>query len=105
MHPAHATGMEDRMRRLLCVLALLGIMLVPAGVVSAEAAHPATVRATLQPVDGSGITGTVFLRQLGEDGTFILVHASGLRPGGTYVSLYYDNSTCELEPYSAEDVI
>jgi hypothetical protein len=28
-----------------------------------------------------------------------------LEPGEEYVSLYYDNHTCELEPYSEDDVI
>jgi hypothetical protein len=40
-----------------------------------------------------------------EGGTRILVQARGLTPGNEYVSLYYDNPTCELEPYSEEDVI
>jgi hypothetical protein len=62
------------------------------------------VTATLSPVNGSGISGTVELTQVGH-GTQIVVRAEGLTPGTRYVSLYYDNGTCELEPYSPEDVI
>jgi hypothetical protein len=62
------------------------------------------VTATLSPVNGSGISGTVELTAL-PNGTQIVVRAEGLTPGTQYVSLYYDNGTCELEPYSQEDVI
>ncbi|HET9941244.1 MAG TPA: hypothetical protein VFR25_09065 [Candidatus Eisenbacteria bacterium] len=62
------------------------------------------VTATLSPVNGSGISGTVELTALAK-GTQIVVRAEGLTPGTQYVSLYYDNGTCELEPYSQEDVI
>ena len=62
-------------------------------------------QAQLQPVAGSGVSGTVSLQQLKGGGTSIAVQASGLTPGTQYLSLYYDNSTCQLEPYSPEDQI
>src|SRR5262249_40530827 len=63
------------------------------------------VSATLNSVNGSGVTGKVELTALPHGGTVITVVAKGLQPGTDYVSLYYDNGTCELEPYSADDVI
>ena len=63
-------------------------------------------KAQLEPIGDSGVGGFVTLHQLHQaEGTAIVVHANGLTPGTEYVSLYYDNDTCELEPYSAEDVI
>jgi hypothetical protein len=63
------------------------------------------VKAPLQPVNGSGVTGFVELTQLPQGGTNIHVVAFGLEPGHEYVSLYYENHTCALEPYSEDDVI
>jgi len=63
------------------------------------------VNTTLNSVNGSGVTGRVELTSLPKGGTQITVIAQGLEPGTDYVSLYYDNGTCELEPYSADDVI
>jgi hypothetical protein len=64
------------------------------------------VKATLEDVDDSGVGGFVTLHQPKKGkGTAIVVHANGLTSGTEYVSLYYDNTTCEIEPYSAEDVI
>src|SRR3954471_23031578 len=66
----------------------------------------AQAKAQLAPVGNSGVSGFVTLHQLHDaQGTAIVVHAKGLTPGTDYVSLYYDNSRCELEPYSADDVI
>jgi hypothetical protein len=61
--------------------------------------------AMLKPVQGSKIAGYVDLRQLKEGGTHITLLAFGMQPGHNYVSLYYGNHTCALEPYSADDVI
>jgi len=52
-----------------------------------------------------GVHGTVNLFQLPTEGTEIVVLAKGLKPGKRYVSLYYDNDHCALEPYSEDDVI
>jgi len=41
----------------------------------------------------------VLLFQLRSEGTQIVVFAKGLKPGKRYVSLYYDNDHCALEPY------
>src|SRR5262245_58444388 len=83
-------------------LVLLAVLAVAAVSVADAADHHIT--ATLSPVNGSGISGTVGLTAL-PHGAQIVVHAEGLTPGTQYVSLYYDNGTCELEPYSQEDVI
>jgi hypothetical protein len=63
------------------------------------------VKAPLLPVEGSGVMGFVQVEQLPHGGSNIHVVAHGLAPGEAYVSLYYDNHFCELEPYSADDVI
>jgi hypothetical protein len=47
----------------------------------------------------------VLLFQLPREGTQIAVFAKGLKPGKRYLSLYYDNNSCVLEPYSEDDVI
>jgi len=63
------------------------------------------VNAKLQPVGSSGVSGSVQLTALPKGGTLITVVARGLHPGTEYLSLYYDNGTCDVEPYSADDVI
>jgi len=63
------------------------------------------VKSSLVPVGGSGITGMVQVVQLPHGGSNIHVVAFGLVPGNEYLSLYYENHTCELEPYSEDDVI
>jgi hypothetical protein len=62
-------------------------------------------KANLVAIDDSGVSGFVTLHGLKKGGTSIVVHANGLTPDTEYISLYYDNDHCELEPYSAEDVI
>ena len=63
------------------------------------------VNTILIPVEGESVTGFVHLTALPQGGTEINLSAKGLVPGETYLSLYYDNDHCELEPYSADDVI
>ncbi len=64
------------------------------------------IQKRLQPVNNSGIAGIVDLIQLpNNSGTHITVLGFGLKPGNQYVSLYYGNHTCALEPYSVDDVI
>jgi hypothetical protein len=89
------------LKHLLLPLALASTLTV--GTATATSAHH--VNATLEPVGGSGIRGSVELTSLPKGGTLITVVARGLSPGTEYLSLYYDNGTCELEPYSADDVI
>lgn len=62
------------------------------------------VSAILKPVNGSGVEGFVDLRQQ-KVGTQITLIGFGLQAGHNYVSLYYGNHKCNLEPYSADDVI
>lgn len=63
------------------------------------------VVATLESQNGSSVGGRVILTALPHGGTNINVVATGLTAGTEYVSLYYDNGTCELEPYSQDDII
>ena len=91
------------------LLATIALMVVAASAV-ATAATPmgetsTHVMAQLRPVDDSGVHGTVHLFQLPSGGTQIVVLAKGLKPGKRYVSLYYSNSRCALEPYSEDDII
>ena len=84
-------------------LVLLFVAVCCAGAYAADNAHHVT--AALVPHDGSGVTGIVNLTALPAGGTQISVFAKGLMPGAAYLSLYYDNDECDLEPYSADDVI
>jgi hypothetical protein len=86
----------------LALLLALSCLAVFAATASTAEHH---VSATLTPTNGSGVTGRVELTALPKGGTLITVVAQGLHAGTDYVSLYYDNSTCELEPYSADDVV
>src|SRR5258708_1743591 len=64
------------------------------------------IQARLYAVGGSGVGGSVSLMQRpNNQGTSITVVAFGLQPKHSYVSLYYSNHTCQLEPYSPSDVI
>ena len=98
-------------RKALMLFATVALMMVAATAVAAAAtpgvqAQSATFsKAHLEPVGGSGVHGTVLLFQLPSEGTQIVVFAKGLTPGKRYVSLYYDNDHCALEPYSEDDVI
>ena len=94
------------MRRSALALILASLLLTvgAVGVTSATAAQP-FARVPLRPIGGSGVMGQVALVQLPTSGTDITVVAQGLMPGERYISLYYDNHTCQLEPYSADDVI
>lgn len=109
-------------RKALMLLALVALTVVAAGAVATAATPSAQggttmssapqtsaasnhIRAKLRPVNGSGVHGRARLRQIPGDGTRIQVKARGLKPGNRYLSLYYDNHRCALEPYSRDDVI
>jgi hypothetical protein len=97
-------------RKALMLLATVALMVVAASAVAAASTMDETqttshARAHLEPVGGSGVHGTVHLFQLPTEGTEIVVFAKGLKPGKRYLSLYYDNDHCALEPYSEDDVI
>ena len=97
-------------RKALMLLATVALMVVAASAVAMAATPGETqtathIRAHLEPVGGSGVHGTVNLFQLPTEGTEIVVFAKGLKPGKRYLSLYYDNDHCALEPYSEDDVI
>src|SRR5262245_49845182 len=63
------------------------------------------VNAALVSVNGSGVSGLVNVTALPQGGVNINVSATGLTPGVQYLSLYYENHTCEVEPYEEDDVI
>ncbi len=84
-------------------LLILSILLLTT--TTALAASDNHVSAELVPVGNSGISGKVSVSQMPGGGSNINVVAHGLTPGVEYLSLYYENHTCELEPYSEDDVI
>jgi len=98
-------------RKAFMLLATIALMVVAASAVATAATTQSQTqdspftKAHLEPVGASGVHGTVYLSQLPTEGTQIVVFAKGLKPGKRYVSLYYDNSQCALEPYSEDDVI
>ena len=87
----------------LITMLALTVLVLPAVTFASADSH--RVVRSLESVDDSGVTGTVTLVQLGNGGTHINVVAQGLEGGTDYVSLYYENHTCALEPYSEDDVI
>jgi hypothetical protein len=90
-------------RKAFVLFALVALMVaVTSAVATATQDH---AKSNLVPVGDSGVHGKVHLRQLSSEGTSILVQARGLTPGNQYISLYYDNPTCEIEPYTEDDVI
>lgn len=94
-------------KKALMLLATVALMVIAASAVATAATPLGQVQAEshLKPVGGSGVHGSVHLFQLPSGGTRIVVLAQGLKPGKRYISLYYDNPRCHLEPYSEEDVI
>jgi tRNA A37 threonylcarbamoyltransferase TsaD len=82
-------------------IGLLAFTLLPGTAIAARR----TAVAEFAHVGNNHIRGHVVLRQLTGGGTAIKVIAIGLKPGHTYISLYYGNDECALEPYSEEDVI
>lgn len=85
---------------------VLGTLLLLLGMANIATAKPEShINVRLQAVGDSGVSGLVHLTQLKEGGTRINLEAFGLKAGDSYLSLYYDNHVCDLEPYSAEDVI
>ena len=85
---------------------ILSSLLLLLGTASIATAKPDShINVQLQAVGGSGVSGLVHLTQLKEGGTRINLEAFGLTAGDPYVSLYYSNHVCDLEPYSASDVI
>jgi hypothetical protein len=107
---AHARGVgieTPRRRSTFHIVALVGI-LVPILALAAQTARAGNERHVHVPLvaePGSKIHGQVDLMALEGGGTRIKVVAQGLEPGEHYVSLYYDNHICELEPYDEDDVI
>jgi len=84
------------------ITALVGAVVL-AGTAAVAGEHH--VKAPLVSVEDSGVTGFVQIEALPHGGTNIHVMARGLATGEEYVSLYYENHTCALEPYSEDDVI
>jgi hypothetical protein len=78
-------------------ITLLSLTAFAALVLAATPANSRHAKVALVPVDGSGVAGFVILEGLPRGGTVITVHATGLTPGTEYLSIYYENHTCELE--------
>ena len=57
---------------------------------------PLELKVTLTAVGQSGVSASSTWNRSPRCRTHIQVLAKGLDPGGQYVSLYYDNSTCTL---------
>jgi len=83
------------MRRLLPIPPVLMLLFFLVGATPVD--NSRHVKATLQPQNGSGVSGFVILEGLPHGGTNITVHATGLTPGTHYLSIYYENHTCQLE--------
>jgi hypothetical protein len=79
----------DFMRRALLVFVLVG---ATAGAAFAASDHH--VKAPLVSMGGSGVGGFVQLTGMPHGGTNIHVRATGLTPGTTYASFYYEASNC-----------
>lgn len=102
----------EYMRKMLAVVSLflLPFFTVPAITYAqnlhSHVHHENHIQRRLHSINGSGVEGFVDLIQLPKKmGTHITVLGFGLVPNNQYVSLYYGNHTCKLEPYSADDVI
>ena len=90
------------LKHLLAPLVLASALL---GGIATAASTEHHINAKLEPVGNSGVSGTVMLTALPKGGTLITIVAKGLHPGTQYLSLYYENGTCDLEPYEEDDVI
>jgi hypothetical protein len=81
------------------------LMVFPTAVIPAVQS-PSHVDTLLHSVGESGVQGLVDLQQRPRNsGTRISLLAFGLKDDAKYVSLYYGNHSCVLEPYSASDII
>jgi len=79
------------MKRLIALATCVALL----GVVQARAiGEEHHIKAPLTTMGGSGVTGFVQLVQLPHGGTNIVVVASGLKPGQTYTSFYYESNNC-----------
>jgi hypothetical protein len=83
------------------------LLLVVLGLATAGAIHASEheVHVRLLPVGGSGVTGMAELEQMRRGGTRIEVEARHLQPNHQYLSLYYGDHDCAIEPYNSTDVI
>jgi hypothetical protein len=66
------------------------------------------VRARLESIGGSGVSGFVQLTQLPHGGSNLRVHATGLDEGTEYSSFYYESDDCSapadlLESFTADN--
>jgi len=93
---------------LLIILAFAAASVTMAQDATAEATQEMAPVTQVQfyPEENSGVTGFVLLQPQTE-GTFINVIVFGLQPNAQYVSLYYDNNTCDLasEPEAADEPV
>jgi hypothetical protein len=93
------------MKQLLAAVSALTLVLAFAGVAVAAPVSQHQAFAPMRPVGNSGVSGFAVLVERPQGGTHITVIATGLMAGHTYLSLYYSNHVCAIEPYDASDVI
>ena len=80
------------MKKALTVLAALALVFAVATHAHSQDHH---IKASLEPVDNSGVSGFVQLTQLPHGGANLMVNASGLKPGTVYASFYYESAACD----------
>ncbi len=99
------------MKKLLsAALVSMAFLLIPSTALASQIHLPKPsdffVQENFHSVNHSKISGFVAIIQKPDNkGTDIHIFAFGLTPNHQYKSLYYGNSDCHLEPYSANDVI
>jgi len=91
------------MKRLLSSL-VVGLVLVAGAAIGSEK-H---IKANLEEINGSGVTGFVNITQLPKEGSNVHAVIHGLQPGETYTSFYYESADCSapaeaLETFTADD--
>lgn len=98
------------MKKAAASLVLFASLLLPASVFAAP--PPINISnlfaiKQIRPVSGSEPHGLVSLSQIrsGNGGTKVTLLAFGLQPGKQYISLYYGNHVCAIEPYEESDII
>lgn len=95
------------MKKLTVLLATLLALAITGSVLQAANSEK-HVKATLESINNSGVTGFVqVIQNSREVGTHVNIVVRGLEPGGTYTSFYYESTDCsapadELGTFTAD---
>ena len=94
--------LEVTLKRSMAFLAVAMLLIASHG----QAANDRHVRVSLDSSGGSSVHGWVNLVQLPHGGTNTVVTVTGLEPGASYASFYYESSDCSapadlLESFTA----